>query len=302
MPFQIIRNDITTVKADAIVNTANPNPTYGSGTDYAVYTAAGAERLLKERKKIGAIHPGEAAVTRAFRLHAKYIIHTVGPFWKDGQHGEFDILASCYRKSLLLAKQLGCKSIAFPLIATGVYGFPKDEALSIALQVFSDFLEEEENEMDITLVVFNKDAFELSASLAEEVRQYIDDHYVAEKQEEEYGGWNEHDRIEANEYRRNRRLLEALRREEAFESSSQGGYGSLHEAAPMMAPMPHEDIPAPEADMPMMAPMPDLAASMPAKPRPSAVHTASKKAAARPNLDDMMRHVGESFLSIFARL
>lgn len=135
MPFKIIRNDITRVRADAIVNTANPEPCYASGTDAAVYTAAGADELLAERKKIGSISPGEAAVTAAFQLPANYIIHTVGPAWIDGKHGEYDILRSCYRKSLLLADQLGCESIAFPLIATGVYGFPKDQALDIALSV-----------------------------------------------------------------------------------------------------------------------------------------------------------------------
>ena len=127
MPFRIIRNDITKVRADAIVNTANPEPIFAGGTDSAIYHAAGARRLLAERKKIGYIEPGEAAVTKAFRLPAKFIIHTVGPAWVDGNHGEFELLASCYRKPLLLASHLGCRSIAFPLISTGVYGFPKGQ-------------------------------------------------------------------------------------------------------------------------------------------------------------------------------
>ena len=144
MPFKIIRNDITKVKADAIVNTANPEPVYADGTDAAIYMAAGEDELLAERKKIGRIAAGETAVTAAFNLPAKYIIHTVGPAWIDGNHGEFDILRSCYRKSLLLADQLGCSSIAFPLIATGVYGFPKDKALDIALSVIKEHLEASE--------------------------------------------------------------------------------------------------------------------------------------------------------------
>lgn len=127
MPFRIIRNDITKVKADAIVNTANPDVTVGSGTDSAVYHAAGRDQLLAERKKIGVLRPGEAAFTPAFHLGANYIIHTVGPSWIDGKHDEREILHSCYRKSLNLAAELECKSIAFPLIATGVYGFPKEE-------------------------------------------------------------------------------------------------------------------------------------------------------------------------------
>ncbi len=184
MPFRIIRNDITKVKADAIVNTANPKPVIGTGTDRAVYKAAGESDLLAARKKIGAISPGEAAVTPAFALPARYIIHTVGPAWTDGKHGEFDILASCYRKSLLLAEQLECGSIAFPLISTGVYGFPKDKALAVASRQIREFLKD--SEMEILLVVFDKAAFCLSESITENVRQYIDDHYVSVQAREEY--------------------------------------------------------------------------------------------------------------------
>lgn len=140
MPFQIIRNDITKVKADAIVNTANPKPCIGAGTDSAIYTAAGEAQLLAARKQIGDIAPGQAFHTEAFQLDAKYIIHTVGPVWTDGSHGERDILRSCYEKSLRLAADLKCESIAFPLISSGVYGFPKDEALQIALSEISRFL------------------------------------------------------------------------------------------------------------------------------------------------------------------
>ena len=185
MPFSIIRNDITRVKADAIVNTANPEPCYASGTDAAIYEAAGADELLDARKKIGKITPGEAAVTSAFRLPAKYIIHTVGPAWIDGAHGEYDILRSCYRKSLLLADQLGCESIAFPLIATGIYGFPKDKALDIALTVIREHLEE--SDLQVTLVVFGQESFQIASGLVEQVEEYIDENYAAEKSEEEYG-------------------------------------------------------------------------------------------------------------------
>lgn len=185
MPFQIIRNDITKVRADAIVNTANPEPVYGGGTDAAIYRAAGEEKLLRERRKIGRINAGEVAVTPAFGLQAKYIIHTVGPVWIDGNHREYELLASCYRKSLLIARQLECKSIAFPLISTGVYGFPKDKALDIALDQISAFMED--SEMDVTLVVFDRRAFDLSASLQEGVRQFINENYVAAREDEEYG-------------------------------------------------------------------------------------------------------------------
>lgn len=185
MPFKIIRNDITRVEADAIVNTANPEPRYAGGTDAAIYKAAGAEDLLTERRKIGRIAPGEAAVTSAFRLPAKYIIHTVGPEWIDGRHGEYDILRSCYRKSLQLADQLGCDSIAFPLIATGVYGFPKDQALEIALSVIREYLEG--SDLDVILVVFGRGSYQIAAGLTEQIEEYIDENYVAEQTAEEYG-------------------------------------------------------------------------------------------------------------------
>ena len=185
MPFKIIRNDITRVEADAIVNTANPEPRYAGGTDAAIYKAAGAKDLLTERRKIGRIAPGEAAVTSAFQLPAKYIIHTVGPEWIDGRHGEYDILRSCYRKSLHLADQLGCESIAFPLIATGVYGFPKDQALEIALSVIREYLEG--SDLDVILVVFGRGSYQIAAGLTERIEEYIDENYVAEQTDEEYG-------------------------------------------------------------------------------------------------------------------
>lgn len=184
MPFQIIRNDITKVSADAIVNTANPNPTFGGGTDSAIYEAAGVEELLAERKKIGNIERGQAVATPAFNLDAKYIIHTVGPAWQGGDCGEFDILRSCYENSLKLALELKCASIAFPLIATGVYGFPKDKALQIAMAVIEPFVME--NSMDVILVVFDKKAFELSGSVIDNIREYVDSNYVEEAHRYEY--------------------------------------------------------------------------------------------------------------------
>lgn len=186
MPFQIIRNDITKVKADAIVNTANPKPIIGSGTDSAIYRAAGKKLLLTERKKIGDIAPGQAVSTDAFHLDAKYVIHSVGPAWIDGNHGERDILHNCYRNSLEKAASLGCKSIAFPLIATGVYGFPKDEALQIALSEINKFLLS--HDMKVILVVFDRKAFELSGKLVGDIEEYIDEHSAGKLRKAEYGG------------------------------------------------------------------------------------------------------------------
>ena len=194
MAFQIVRNDITKIKADAIVNTANPKPTCGGGTDYAIYEAAGKQQLLAARKKIGDIARGRAVETPAFQLQAKYIIHTVGPVWDGGDKGEFDILRSCYENSLQLALKLNCESVAFPLIATGVYGFPKDQALQIAMSVIQPFVME--HSMKVILVVFDKKAFALSGAVVENVREFVDANYVQEAQKKEYA-------IDAHGSRRN---------------------------------------------------------------------------------------------------
>lgn len=136
MPFKIVRNDITKVKTNAIINTVNPMPICTSGTDLAICEAAGKELLIEERRKIGNIDRGEVAVTGAYHLPAKYIIHTVGPVWEGGTQGEFDMLESCYERSLQKALKHGCGSIAFPLISTGVYGFLKCRRFSDHIEWF----------------------------------------------------------------------------------------------------------------------------------------------------------------------
>ncbi|MCR5667387.1 MAG: macro domain-containing protein [Eubacterium sp.] len=176
MPFQIIRHDITKVKADAIVNTANPDVAIGPGVDAAIYAAAGRDELLCERAKIGTLMPGEVGITPAFQLKAKHIIHVSGPVWEDGYHGEAEILRRCYDKALYLAAEHGCKSIAFPLIAAGNYGFPKGQAVQIAIDAFTKFLEE--YEMEITLAVYADDCVKVSGELVGEIKAFIDDEYV----------------------------------------------------------------------------------------------------------------------------
>ena len=139
MKIEFIRNDITKIKADVIVNTANPLPVIGGGADSAIYKAADEKKLLAARLKIGNIEPGDARITSGYKL-ANYIIHTVGPKYIDGHHNEEKILRNCYYNSLKLAKDNQCQSIVFPLIATGVYGYPKEEAISVAVSVISDFI------------------------------------------------------------------------------------------------------------------------------------------------------------------
>ena len=184
MPFEIVRNDITQMTLDAIVNTANPKPLIGSGTDAGIHAKAG-PALLEDRQKIGNIPVGSAAITPGFGLGARYVIHTVGPVWIDGAHGEEKLLRQCYDSALNLAQKHQCQSIAFPLISTGNYGFPKDKALQIAICAFSAFLLEQE--MQIYLAVFDRDSFKLSEKLFQSVARYIDENYVQAKETAEYG-------------------------------------------------------------------------------------------------------------------
>ena len=184
MPFQIIRNDITKVKADAIVNTANPKVAIGSGVDTAIYNAAGKDKLLAARAKIGPLEYGEVAITKAFDLDAKYIIHAVGCWWEGGDKGEAELLRGCYDRALELAAKKRCKSIAFPVMATGCYGFPAEIGMEVAVSSFTRFLEE--HDMEIYLVVFDQGTVRVSGELGEEVRSFIDDDYVTEAYEDEY--------------------------------------------------------------------------------------------------------------------
>ena len=179
MSFRIVRNDISKVRADAIVMSANPEPICGDSCDLSIYNAAGFEEMLKARQEIGPLATGEVAVSPAFALPAKYVFHTVGPVWKGGESGELLALCICYQRNLEKALELGCKSIAFPLISSGVYQFPKDKALSVAIETIRDFLQI--NEMDVVLVVYDRRSFELSQELRNDVRSYIDENYIALK-------------------------------------------------------------------------------------------------------------------------
>lgn len=187
MPFEIVRSDIVNMRVDAIVNTANPRPVIGAGVDAGIHRKAG-PRLLEARQAIGDIRVGDAAVTPGFELEAKFVIHTVGPVWRGGGFGEEALLRRCYDSALALALAQGCESVAFPLICAGNYGFPRDRALGIALNAFREFLMA--HEMEIFLVVFDRESFRLSERLQRGISSFIDEHYVEEanRRQREYPG------------------------------------------------------------------------------------------------------------------
>ena len=219
MPLQIVRNDITKMQVDAIVNAANETLLGGSGVDGAIHQAAGPE-LLAECRTLHGCKTGQAKITKGYHLPAKFVIHTVGPVWEGGSYGERDLLVSAYRSSLELALEHRCETVAFPLISSGVFGYPKDQALKVAVDTIGDFLLL--HDMTVYLVIFDKAAYTISGKLFSDIAAYIDDRYV-----------DEHTNSDEERRRRRFRVLASAPMLEA-EAAPAAVSGSLDEALELL--------------------------------------------------------------------
>lgn len=241
MPLKIIRQDITKIECDAIVNPSNKYLYPGGGADLSIHEAAGSE-LLKACEALGGCEVGKAKITPAFNLPCKYVIHTAGPNWYSLKNSK-KVLVSCYEECLKLATEHNCESVAFPLIAAGSYGFPKEDVLKIATKVISDFLFD--NEMLVYLVVYDKTAFRISEKIFCDVQSYIDDNYVAARAEKEIvkGRFDNRysESLSEADFRGRREKAVAERRALAEEESTV--FESVN-----ATPMPCASMPAPSLD------------------------------------------------------
>ena len=237
MPFTMIRDDIVTMKVDAIVNSANTSLLGGGGLDGAIHRAAGPE-LREACRKLNGCAVGSAKITDGYLLPARYIIHTVGPVWKGGSLGEASLLASCYRSCLELADRYHCTTIAFPLISASTYGFPKDQALDIAEHAILDFLRD--HDMMVYLVLFGSSGFLAARARVREIQAYIDDRYVDRHVNH------------VREYRRGQLWQSDAEKalEEDIQFMEDAWEDDLMDAAPKAASMPPRPVAAPKAAEP----------------------------------------------------
>ncbi|MBR3365380.1 MAG: macro domain-containing protein [Solobacterium sp.] len=181
MPLKLIRDDITRVSCDAIVNASDNELSGGGGVDAAIHKAAGPE-MDEACRKLNGCPDGEARITKGYDLPCRYVIHTAGPVYVDGLHHEEQVLRNCYRNSLNLAKEYQCESVAFPLISAGVFGYPKEEALQTAISEITSFVMA--NDMLVYLVVFDQKVYQISSKLYVDIQQFIDEKYAAEHYDE----------------------------------------------------------------------------------------------------------------------
>ena len=191
MPFEIVRNDITKMRVDAIVNAANSSLLGGGGVDGAIHQAAGPE-LLAECRTLGGCETGKARLTGGYRLPCRYVIHTVGPVWQGGSSGEKELLASCYRESLKIATEQNCESVAFPLISSGAYGYPKEQALKVATDTILEYLAN--HDLYVCLVIYDRTSYLISRNLYASIRAFIDDSSIDPDYERKEMGRRLHNR------------------------------------------------------------------------------------------------------------